>query len=186
MSTITVTIITAIITSAVTLILQKSFTNVISGVSFVISKPLKKGDRVRIRNGIHELASGTVEKVGMTRTRIRTYDGDLCFIANSVIDGCVIENNAIVGATNWPESIRISLDSDVERAREIIADVLIDNPSTFNDRDNTDIIVRYTEGAIRIQYNVRSCDVDRSFEVCSDLCREIIVKLREEEGIELV
>lgn len=185
MSTITITIITAIVTSAATLILQKSFTNVISGIEFLIHRPFKKGDKIRIRNAVGEFASGTVKRIGLTRTSITTYDGDICFLANSLIDSCVIDNAVMQREANRPEHIRITLDSNITRALAIIEQSLVQSQETLNTKENTDIVCRYYDGGVSLQYNVRSCNIDRSFSVCSDICVQLIAAFNEAEDITL-
>ena len=46
MSKTAITIVTAIVVAIVTIILQRSFSNIISGINLALRKPFKKGDRI--------------------------------------------------------------------------------------------------------------------------------------------
>ena len=181
-----VAIITAIIVALATLILQKSFNNVISGVMLFITCPFKKGDKVHITYNGNEIASGYISRKGIMKTKMKTYDRDICIIANSVLDNCVIINSDIKDGTNRPEKLKFTLDSNIDKIKCIILETLIKNQLTTNTVDNTNIIVRYENGCIGIQYNVRALSTEESYIVCSDICEHLIKVFNRTSEITLV
>ena len=182
----TESIITAIIVALCTLLLQKSFANVVSGINIKIMKPFKKGDKVSIKRNSYEIASGYISKVGFTHVKIKTYNRDMYILSNSSLDDCVIINSNIKAGVNHIEHICITTDSDIEEAKRIIKNLLVTHAKTENTAGNTDIIVKYEPGQIVIQYNVRTKTVDESYQVCSGICSYLIDKFNKTERITLV
>ncbi len=185
-NTSTITIITAIIVALATLILQKSFSNIISGVMLFINCPFKKGDKVHITYNGNEIASGYISRRGLMKTKIKTYDRDICIIANSLLDNCVIINSDIKDGTNRPEKLKFTLDSNINKIKCIILDTLIKHKLTTNTNENTSIIVRYENNCICIQYNVRTASTDDSYKACSDICEQLIKTFNNTTEITLI
>lgn len=167
-------IITAIVVAVCTLILQKSFTNIISGVNLLIMRPFKKGDKVSIRYNGNEIASGHVSRVGFMRTRIKAYDRDIYILANSVLDSCVIVNSDYKAGVNHIEKIRISLDSNISKVKAVILETLIKHDVATNTQSNTNITLKYEDGGITVKYNVRTETTDESYIVCSEVCEHLV------------
>jgi MscS family membrane protein len=66
---------------------QKVLGDIFGGVSIFTSEPFKKGDTVRTKD-----ATGTVEEIGLRYTRIKTLDGTIEVIPNSIISSEPLEN----------------------------------------------------------------------------------------------
>lgn len=182
---IAITILTAVIVAASTLILQKSFANIISGVLLHITRPFKKGNKVQVKFNGNVIASGYVSKVGLMKTTIKTYDRDMCIIANSILDNCVIINSDLKQGTNRPEHMKFTLDSNIDKIRSIIIDVLTKNEQTTNTEENTTVLVKYEDGSIVVQYNVRTETVDESYTVCSAISERLIKMFNRSNDITL-
>ena len=182
----TESIITAIIVALCTILLQKSFTNIISGINIKIMKPFKKGDKVTIKRNSYEIASGYISRVGFTHVTIKAYNRDMYILSNSLLDDCVIINSNIKAGVNHIERICITTDSDIEKAKQIIKDLLVKHAKTENTVGNTDIVVKYEPGQVIIQYNVRTKTIDESYQVCSSVCNYLIHEFNRVDGITLV
>ena len=75
---------------------------------------------------------------------------------------------------------------NIDKIKCIILETLIKNQLTTNTVDNTNIIVRYENGCIGIQYNVRALSTEESYIVCSDICEHLIKVFNRTSEITLV
>ncbi|MEE5991955.1 MAG: mechanosensitive ion channel family protein [Oscillospiraceae bacterium] len=108
---------------AIGLALQDSLSHVAGGFLLLFTKPLQVGDFISV-NGI----SGTVERIEILHTRIRTPDGLTVFIPNGTLSSSTITNY-----TNPPErrldlNFGISYDDDSEKAKKLILDIIKNHP----------------------------------------------------------
>ena len=70
MSKTAITIVTAIVVAIVTIILQRSFSNIISGINLALRKPFKKGDRITLKYYDREIVSGHIMDLKLTKIKI--------------------------------------------------------------------------------------------------------------------
>ena len=71
---------------------QKTLAELWAALSLLLDKPFKKGDMITIRNTTKSNISGEVVSLGLRSTRIRTEEGSLTIIPNSVMVSECIEN----------------------------------------------------------------------------------------------
>lgn len=72
---------------AIALALQNILKDIFSNFSILIDKPFEIGDFIKIGNDM-----GTVEKIGIKTTHIRTLDGEQLIIANSELTDARVQN----------------------------------------------------------------------------------------------
>jgi small-conductance mechanosensitive channel len=89
---------------------QAAFSNIISGVFMVISKPFKVGDRVEIG----KLYVGIVEDITLRHTVIRSFDNQRIVIPNSIISAETITN-----AHLYDNEVRRNIDFEVDYSSDI-------------------------------------------------------------------
>lgn len=183
-----VTLVTAIAVAFFTLILQKSFSNFLSGIFLKITKPFKKGDKVVIRNGNNgnDVASGVVLKSGLLHTKIKAYNKDVYILNNGYLDNCIVINSDYTEGINHTDSIKVSLDSNLAKVSCIIYATLTKHDKTNNTMDNTHIIFRYENGGVLVQYNVRTDDIATSYDVCSEIAKHLITTFNNTDDITLM
>ena len=102
------------------LALQGSLSNFAGGVLILLFRPFRVGDFVSSANG----ASGTVEKIDILYTTMRTGDGIAIFAPNGPLANSVITNYSSITKRRLEYKIGISYDSDIKQAREVILRVL--------------------------------------------------------------
>lgn len=73
---------------AVALALQPMLSNIFSGVAIIIDGTFKVGDVIKLQSG----EMGTVFKIGLRTTRIKTFDNELLIIPNSNIANSLVQN----------------------------------------------------------------------------------------------
>ena len=98
--------------------------NIISGVFIVLFKPFRVNDRLLVKG-----LSGTVEDITLRHTVIRDYENKRILIPNAVISDEVIVNSDFLEdkICKWID-VRISYDSDIDKAKAIIREEVENHP----------------------------------------------------------
>jgi|TARA_B110000503_G_scaffold122707_1_gene187572 small conductance mechanosensitive channel len=114
---------------------QHALSNIISGIFIVIFKPFRINDHLRILG-----LSGVVEDITLRHTVIKDFENRRIIIPNSKISDEVIIN-ADFGddkICKWI-AIGISYDSDIEKAKNIIKNQIIEHPLSIDIRTPKEI-----------------------------------------------
>lgn len=104
---------------AVGLALQGSLANFASGILIILFRPFKSGDFIDA-GGI----SGTVDKIEIFQTIMKTPDNKLVIVPNAQITGGAITNYSAEPIRRVDLVIGISYDSDLRKAKQILEDIL--------------------------------------------------------------
>ena len=179
-------ILTAVIVAAASFILQKTLSNLIYGIIIFFTKPFKKGDKITIKHFNQELASGKLIKMGPLHIQVKDYNRDVAILPNSLLETCTIVNSDYKNGVNYINSIKVSFDSNIQKVEDIILTTVIGHKETENTLDNTHIINKVVDGGLSIEYNVRTADTDKSFDVCSDIAKDLVTTLTKEENVTLI
>ena len=104
---------------AIGLASQHALSNIVSGVFIIIFKPFRVNQRIRMRENL----IGMVEDITLRHVIIKDFENRRIIIPNTVISQEVIINADIedVKICRWIE-FNISFDSDVEKAKKIMAE----------------------------------------------------------------
>jgi len=102
------------------LALQGSLSNFAGGVLILLFRPFRVGDYVSSAAG----ASGTVEKIDILYTTLRTADGIAVFAPNGPLANSVITNYSSITKRRIEYKIGIGYESNIKEAREVILSVL--------------------------------------------------------------
>ena len=116
---------------AVALAAKDTIANFFGSITIFTDRPFQMGDLVKIGEHL-----GPVEEVGFRSTRIRTLQGHLVTIPNSVITNSCVENIGRRPFIRRTSNITITYDSGhtkAEKAVEIIKKVLADVPQLNTD-----------------------------------------------------
>ena len=113
------------------LALQGSLSNLAGGVILLIMRPFEAGDYIKVcSNGI----IGTVVEVQIFYTRIRTDENFLALIPNGTLANNDIINYSKSSSMLLNLSFGISYGSDIDRARDILTDILKKDPAYDTER----------------------------------------------------
>lgn len=74
---------------AVAFALQSTLGNIFGGISLLIDKSVKVGDRIKLDNG----ESGIVMDVSLRSTRIKTWDNDIIIVPNGQLNTSILTNH---------------------------------------------------------------------------------------------
>lgn len=169
---------------------QQAMSNIISGLFMVIFKPFRVNDRLQIRE-----LTGIVEDITLRHTIIRNFENKRILIPNSLISDEIIINSDFVDdkICKWID-VRISYQSNIDKAREIIQSETIKHPLQIDPRSLEQIkngdpqipvrVVLLGEYAVHLRAWVWAKDSTDGFVLSCDLL-EIIKKRFGEEGIEI-
>ncbi len=109
-----------------------ALSNVISGMFIVIFKPFRVNDRLRIRDAME----GIVEDITLRHTVIRDFENKRIIIPNTVISDEIIVNSDFAGEPICRGiNITISFDSDMDKAKAIIHQVIKEHPLFLDNRN---------------------------------------------------
>jgi len=170
---------------------QSAFSNIISGIFLVISRPFSVGDRVQIG----QQYKGDVEDITLRHTVIRDFENRLIVIPNSVIN-----NETIINSTLNNENIcvfvelPISFNSNTDRAMHIMEDEAAKHPEAKDNRKETDIkngepkvtvrLISITDSAQLLRAYVWASNPTAGFNLKCDLLKSIKQRF-DAEGIEI-
>jgi len=113
---------------AIGLALQGSLSNFASGFLMIIFKPFKVGDYVEVAG-----VAGTVEEVQVFTTTLKTPDNKTVIIPNSNVTGNNVVNWTIKGTRRVDMVFGIGYDDDIDKAKQIISDILAKDERILND-----------------------------------------------------
>ncbi len=90
--------------------LQDSLKNIFGGISLILDKTFKVGDKIKIESG----DLGEVHDIGLRSTKIRTYDNEILVIPNGQL-----ANSRIQNYTKPNSKIRVGVDIGVEYGTDV-------------------------------------------------------------------
>ena len=170
---------------------QKAFSNIISGIFILFSKPFKISDVISFK----DCQIGVVEEITLRHTIIRDYENRRIIIPNNNISEETIINSSI-----QDEKIRkhvvfsISYDSNIDKAIEIIQDeaqnhpLVIDNRTKQEKTDNIPVVIVRVIGlsnfSVELKAYVWSSRNDNAFVLNCDLLKSVKHRF-DREGIEI-
>ena len=134
---------------AVVLGLQNSLSNVAGGILLLFSRPLTVGDFVEI-----EGITGTVEQIGILQTKLRRLDGTSVFIPNGKISDGIVLNYSEDPKRRVDLKISISYTADVEKAKDLIAAIVLKSPYALKDPSPTIRIGGFGDSAVLLDVMV--------------------------------
>ena len=170
---------------------QQAFSNIISGIFLIIFKPFRVNDRLRIK----EIYVGVVEDITMRHTVIRDIENRRIIIPNSVIATEVIVNSDYNdGKICKYIEFAVALNTDIDKAKYIIADEIERHPKYKDVRNELDKtngkppvevrLTRFTDFSMILRGAVWANSNAVAFEVYMDLL-ESIKKRFDTEGVEI-
>jgi MscS family membrane protein len=124
---------------ALALAAQKTVENLFGTMSIGLDQPMNEGDFVRIGDQV-----GTVEKIGLRSTRLRTLDRTVITIPNGQLADLKIESFSVRDRIRLACTIGVVYDTSVEQMRGVLAgleQVLRGHPKIWPDA----VIVRFKE-----------------------------------------
>ena len=173
---------------AISLSAQESLSNIVSGLFISLYRPFNVGDRIKL---IGSGVVGYVESITLRHTVIKTLTNTRITVPNSVMNKEIVENSNLVETiASYYVDVSISYESDVDKARRIMADIVGSHPLYVDVRkskseEKVPVLMRAFESSgIALRARVWTKTVDDNFKACSDIRIELLKQFRK-AGIEI-
>ncbi len=128
---------------AVGLALQGSLSNFASGVLIILFRPFKAGDFVEA-GGV----SGSVEKIEIFSTVLKTPDNKAIILPNSLITGAPITNYSAEPTRRIDLVIGVGYDADLRLAKQVLKDIVDGHPAILKDPAATVAVVELADSSV--------------------------------------
>lgn len=125
---------------------QHALSNIISGVFIVFFKPFKINDRLVVQTHM-----GVVEDISLRHTVIRNFENKRVIIPNALISDEIVVNSDFVNdqICRWID-IGISYDSDIDLAKLIMMQEVLDHPLHVDPRTPEQLDLGIPEVIVRV------------------------------------
>ena len=138
----------SIVGVAVSLSLQNSLSNVMSGITLLFTKQFNVDDYIEA-GGI----SGTVMAIGISHCRLKTPDNKEIYIPNSSIVSEKIINYSTEYTRRVDITIGVSYSEDIDKVKKALQNVVDNTPQVLKDKDIFIGITAYKDSCI--DYTIR-------------------------------
>jgi len=165
---------------AVALAAQETLSNIFGAVTIFVDRPFRVGDAVSV-----EGYTGSIEDIGLRSTRIRTFDGTLVTLPNSMIAKAKIDNWDARPTRRTNFTIGVTYDTSYEKlqkAVQILRDVMAQHPGTAQYRAYFNSYGDYSLN-ILVNHWCKYLDYEQYLKCLEEINFEIKRRF-EEEGIE--
>ena len=140
-------IITAIgaATVAVSLALQNTLSNFMSGVILLVTRPFTAGDLIEFAN-----YEGYVESIRIFFTTIRTFDNKMVKIPNSKLTSDSVVNCSLGELRRIKNVFSVSYDDNINKVRSVILDVISKNDLIVSDPEPKVYVSNHLDSGVEI------------------------------------
>lgn len=129
---------------AVGLALQGSLANFAGGVLILLFRPFRVGQFIISDNNV----MGSVEKIDILYTTLRTPEGITVYAPNGPLANAVISNYSNIQKRRVEYVIGISYDSDIKKARQVISEVLNNEEKILGDPGPQIVVSQLGESSV--------------------------------------
>ncbi|MBP4136566.1 mechanosensitive ion channel family protein [Flavobacterium geliluteum] len=163
---------------AVGLSLQGSLSNFAGGMLIILFKPFKVGDTIEAQGVI-----ATVSEIQIFVTKMLTANNQTVFVPNGALSNGNIINYSMQGERRADLTFSISYDSDIKKAKDILLEVLLQNPKVLK-VPAPEVFVKNLS-ASSVDFAVRPWAKNENFAAVFSLTLENCKKALDEAGIEV-
>jgi small conductance mechanosensitive channel len=134
---------------AVGLALKDSMQNLASGFLLVAIKPFKKGDYIEGAG-----AGGSVEKMALLHTYLKTPDNRIIMIPNSSLVGSNLVNYSTEPQRRMDIRVGISYDDDLRKAKDLLLQLAAKDDRALQDPEPRVIIIDFGDNSVNLSLRV--------------------------------
>ncbi|MEK6983699.1 MAG: mechanosensitive ion channel family protein [Nanoarchaeota archaeon] len=143
---------------AIAFALQSSLSNIFGGVSMILDKSIKVGDKIKLDSD----TMGTVVDVGLRSTKIKTWDNELITIPNGKL-----ADSRILNFMQPDPSVRIALDfgveygSDTSKVKKVVLHAISEIPHVLKEPAPRIVLIEMGDFALKFMalFYVETFDV---------------------------
>lgn len=171
---------------------QHALSNIISGFFIILFKPFRINDRISLKNNT---LSGVIEDITLRHVVIRDYENRRIIVPNSIISDEIIVNADFneEKICKWID-VGISYESDLAKAKTIIAEEIAKHPLHIDNRSEEDIaqdkplvvvrVIRWADSSIHLRGWAWAKNQADAFQLGCDLFESLKYRF-DEEGISI-
>lgn len=130
---------------AIGLALQGTLSNFAGGVLILLLKPFVVGDYIIEDSQKNE---GTVKEIQLFYTKLSTIDNKIIVIPNGTLSNTSLTNVTASNMRRLDLSIGISYESDLKKAKEIIANLIENDESVLKDQERLVVVDQLADSAV--------------------------------------
>lgn len=130
---------------AIGLALQGSLANFAGGVLILLFKPYKVGDRIEAMG-----RTGEVSEIGIFHTTIVTLDKRTIILPNGPVMNADIVNYMKKGILRVDLVIGISYESEIQKARNLLLDVMHSHPKVLKDPEPVVVVTDLADSSVNL------------------------------------
>lgn len=130
---------------AVGLSLQGSLSNFAGGMLIIMFKPFKVGDTIEAQGVL-----GTVSEIQIFVTKLINGNNQTIFVPNGSLSNGTIINYSLQGFRRADLTLSISYDTDIRKAKDIITEVLKNNPKVLKTPEAEVSVKLLTDSSIQL------------------------------------
>jgi small conductance mechanosensitive channel len=157
---------------------QRTLGNIFSGLNIALSRPIRIGDAVVIKDEY-----GNVEDITLRHTIIRTWDNRRLIIPNSVLDEEVIVNYTLTDSKMlFGITVHVPYDTDIEIVNKIMVEEARKHPNVLPELEPIFQVLNFCEASIELRILFLARDQPTAFGTGVDL-RKAIKKRFDQEGV---
>ncbi|POY40273.1 mechanosensitive ion channel protein [Flavobacterium alvei] len=130
---------------AVGLSLQGSLSNFAGGMLIILFKPFKVGDTIEAQGNI-----GTVAEIQIFVTKLINSNNQTIFVPNGSLSNGTIINYSLQGIRRADLTLSISYDTDIKKAKDLITEVLNNNPKVLKTPEAEVSVKLLTDSSIQL------------------------------------
>lgn len=151
---------------AVGLSLQGSLANLAGGVLVILFKPYKVGDLIKAQGEM-----GQVVDIQIFTTVLLNSQNEKIIIPNGAISNGNIKNYSAEGKVRVDLTVGISYGSDIKQARNVLMEVMNNNPMVLQDPESSVAVAELADSAVNL--SVRPwCEPENYFSVMVGILEE--------------
>ncbi len=165
---------------------KDTLSNLIAGVLLLIDRPFEVGDRIEVWSAPRNASTwGDVLDIGLRATKIRTTDNIIIIIPNNEI-----MTRDIINYTTISEEIRVRIpigiayESDIDRARKVILDIINEMDWTSTHRPPKVVVRNLGDFFVELQARVWIRDARRRMDTIDYVVDRVKAAFKE-NGIEI-
>ena len=128
---------------AVGLSLQGSLSNFAGGMLIIVFKPFKVGDTIEAQGVI-----ATVLEIQIFVTKMLTGNNQTVFVPNGALSNGTIINYSMQGERRADLTFAVSYDSDIKKAKEVLLNVLNQNPKVLENPEPEVFVKNLTASSV--------------------------------------
>ncbi|MDY6974152.1 MAG: mechanosensitive ion channel family protein, partial [Thermodesulfobacteriota bacterium] len=135
---------------------KDTLSNLIAGILLIIDRPFEVGDRIEVWSApVNSATWGDVLHIGLRATKIQTTDNIVIIIPNNqIMNRDIINYTAITKEIRVRIPIGIAYDSDINKAKEIIAGIALELNWVMKEPRPKVVVRSFGDSAVNLEARV--------------------------------